>query len=142
MAMYTLLSYLFSREERRKDRLSGHLNNLFCNWNIALSTLLFGESEWVKVAGSCPTFCDPMGYTVHGILQARILKWVAIPFSRRSSKPRFPALRADSLSVEPPGKPNNTGVGSLSFSSRCCWPRNQTWASCIAGGFFTSWATR
>jgi len=42
----------------------------------------------VKVAHSCPTFCDSMDYTVHGILQARILEWVAFPFSRRSSQPR------------------------------------------------------
>ena len=42
----------------------------------------------VKVAQSCPTLCDPMGYTVLGILQARILEWVAMPFSRGSSKPR------------------------------------------------------
>ena len=42
----------------------------------------------VKVAQSCPTLYDPMDYTVHGILQARILEWVAIPFSRGSSKPR------------------------------------------------------
>ena len=41
-----------------------------------------------KVAQSCPTLCDPMDYTVHGILQARILEWVAIPFSRGSSQPR------------------------------------------------------
>ena len=41
-----------------------------------------------KVAWSCPTLCNPMGYTVHGILQARILEWVAIPFSRGSSQPR------------------------------------------------------
>ena len=33
----------------------------------------------VKVAQSCPTLCDPMDYTVHGILQARIPEWVAIP---------------------------------------------------------------
>ena len=59
----------------------------------------------VKVAQSCPTLCDPMGYTVHGILQARILEWAAFPFSRGSSRPKNP-----------------TGV------------------SCIAGGFFTSWA--
>ena len=32
--------------------------------------------------------CDPMAYTVHGILQARILEWVAIPFSRGASQPR------------------------------------------------------
>ena len=42
----------------------------------------------VKVAQSCPTLCDPMDYTVHGILQARILEWVAFPFSRGSSQPR------------------------------------------------------
>ena len=32
-------------------------------------------SEWVKVAQSCPTLCDPMGYAVHEILQARIIEW-------------------------------------------------------------------
>ena len=43
----------------------------------------------VKVAQSCPILCEPMGYTkVHGILQARILEWVAFPFSRGSSQPR------------------------------------------------------
>ena len=42
----------------------------------------------VKLAQSCPTLCDPMHYTVHGILQARIRGWVAFPFSRGSSQPR------------------------------------------------------
>ena len=42
----------------------------------------------VKVAQPCPTPCNPMDYTVHGILQARILEWVAYPFCRRSSQPR------------------------------------------------------
>ena len=47
----------------------------------------------VKVAQSCPTLCDPIHYSppgssVHGILQTRILEWVAIPFSRGSSWPR------------------------------------------------------
>ena len=42
----------------------------------------------MKVAQSCPTFCDPMDYIVCGILQARILEWVALPFSRGSSQPR------------------------------------------------------
>ena len=37
---------------------------------------------------SGPTLCDPMVYTIHGILQARILEWVAFPFSRGSSQPR------------------------------------------------------
>ena len=42
----------------------------------------------VKVAQSCPILCNSMDYTVHGILQARILDWVAFPFSRGSSEPR------------------------------------------------------
>ena len=42
----------------------------------------------VKVTQSCLTLCDPMDYTVHGILPARILEWVAFPFSRGSSQPR------------------------------------------------------
>ena len=42
----------------------------------------------VKVAQSCLTLCDPKDCTVHGILQARILEWVAFPFSRGSSQPR------------------------------------------------------
>ena len=42
----------------------------------------------MKVAQSCLTLCNPMDYTVYGILQTRILEWVAIPFSRGSSQPR------------------------------------------------------
>ena len=51
------------------------------------------DDEWVsEVTQSCPTLCDPMdcslpGSTIHGIFQARILEWVAISFSRRSSDP-------------------------------------------------------
>ena len=59
----------------------------------------------VKVAQSYPTLCDAMDYTVHGILQARILEWVAFPISRGSSQPRnqprSPILRVDSLPAEP-----------------------------------------
>ena len=42
----------------------------------------------LKVSQLCLTLCDPMDYTVHGILQARILEWVAFPFSRWSFQPR------------------------------------------------------
>ena len=59
------------------------------------------------MAQSCPTLCSLVDYIVHGILQARILVWVAFPFSRGSSQ-----------------------------------PRDGTQVSCIAGRFFTSWATR
>ena len=51
------------------------------------------EVKWREVAQSCLTLCDPMDYSlqgssVHGILQARVLEWVAISFSRGSSRPR------------------------------------------------------
>ena len=42
----------------------------------------------VKVVHSCPTLCDPMDFIVHGILQAEMLEWEAIFFSRGSSQPR------------------------------------------------------
>ena len=42
----------------------------------------------MKVAQLCLTLCDLMDYTVHGILQARVLEWVAFPVSRGSSQPR------------------------------------------------------
>ena len=52
-----------------------------------------------------------------GILQARILEWVAMSSSRGSSQPRFPVLQTDSLPTEPPGKPKNTGGVAYPFSS-------------------------
>ena len=61
----------------------------------------------MKVAQLCPTLSNPTDYTVHGILQARILEW-----------------------------------GRLSFSKGSSHPRDRTQVSGIAGGFFTSWATR
>ena len=73
-------------------------------------------------AQSCPTLChlmdcSPLVSSVQGILQARILEWVAMPSSSGSSQTRdwtrSPALQADSLLPEPPGKPENRGVGSL-----------------------------
>ena len=60
-----------------------------------------------------------MEYTVLGILQARILEWAAIPFSREPSQPRDRiqeyCIEVEFLPTEPPGKPQNTGVGSLSL---------------------------
>ena len=86
-------------------------------WWVKFNTLILilrqppnsHKVKWseVKVARSWPTLCDSIDCTVHGILQARILKWVAFPFSRGSSQ-----------------------------------PRNRTQVSHIAGGFFTSWATK
>ena len=81
--------------------------------------IIFLYIVFVKVTQSCPTLYDPMEYTVQGILQARILEWVAFPFSRGLPKPgitpRFPTLQADSLPAESSGKPKNTGVSNLSL---------------------------
>ena len=59
----------------------------------------------VKVTQSCLTLCDPMDCIVHGILQARILKWVAFALYRglpnSGIELRSPELRADSLPAEP-----------------------------------------
>ena len=71
----------------------------------------------------CPTLydpidCSPPGTSVHGILQVRILEWMSCPpgdLPKPGIEPRSPALQADSLPAEPPGKPKNTGVGSLSL---------------------------
>ena len=60
------------------------------------------------VAQLYPALCDPMDYTVLGIVQARILEWVAVPLSRGFSQPdlrlgiepRSPTLQADSLQVK------------------------------------------
>ena len=62
----------------------------------------------VKVAQLCLTLCDTMDYTVHAILQARILEWVAFPFSKGSSEPRTLTLQVNSLPAEPQGKPEST----------------------------------
>ena len=74
--------------------------------------ILPSESVKVLVVKSCPTPCDPVDCSppdssVLGILQARILEWIAIPFSRGSFRlePRFLMLWAESLSSEPLGKP-------------------------------------
>ena len=75
--------------------------------NIYICVYIYIDISEVKIAQSCLTLCNPVDYTVHGILQARILDWVAFLFTRGSSQ-----------------------------------PRDRTQVSCIAGGFFTSWATR
>ena len=78
-------------------------------WKIIFAVIIT-EEKWKDSESESHSFMSdslqPHG-RVHGILQARILEWVAIPFSKGSSQ-----------------------------------PRDQTQVSCIAGRFFTSWATR
>ena len=78
-----------------------HLKEKENIWSTALGVLQFRKKnaqytlseKWSEVAQLCLTLCDPMdcslpGSSVHGILQARILEWVAISFSRVSSQLR------------------------------------------------------
>ena len=55
------------------------------DWVTSLSLSLYFPN--VKVDQSCLTLCNPMDYTVHGILQVRVLEWVAFPFPRGSLQP-------------------------------------------------------
>ena len=96
------------------------------------------------VTQSCPTLCDskdcsPPVSSVCGVLQ----EWVAMPSSRgilptQGKTPRSPALQADSFLSEAPGKPKNTGVGSLSLLQGIFPTQESNWVSYIAGRFFTS----
>ena len=76
------------------------------------------------VTQSSLTLCDPMdcsppGSSVHGILHARILEWVAMSSSKGSSQPRDKTqtshIACRFFTAESQGKPKNTGVGSLSL---------------------------
>ena len=112
----------------------------------------YSWSYWwvkVKVTQLCPTLCNPIdcsqpGSSVHGILQARTLEWVAIPFSGYFPNPRteptFPTLILCRLSHQ--GSPRILEWVAYPFSSGSSWPRNRTAVSCTAGGFFTSWFFR
>ena len=85
--------------------------------NLVFSLSVSGDFCEHACVLSCLTVCRPMGCSppgssVHGIFKARILKWVAISFSRESSQPTIkpmslvsPALQADSLPAEPSGRP-------------------------------------
>ena len=84
----------------------------------------------VKVAQSCPTLCDSMDYTVHRILQARILEWVAFPFSRGSSELKSPSLQVDSLPAEPQGKPISCVVIIKSHFHYFLGAGNTSWKPC------------
>ena len=123
----------------------------------------------MKVAQLCPTLCDPVDYTVYGILQPRILEWVVIPFSRGSSQPRDRTQVSHSaggfLTTGPLVKvkvaqlcltlcnPMDYTVHGILHSRILEWvafpfsrespqPRDRTRVSHIAGGFFTNWAIR
>ena len=119
----------------------------------------------------CLTLCNPMdcsrpGSSVHGIVQARILEWVAMAFTRGSSWPRdwtciskSVALTGGFFTTSVPWEaqivaqlcptlcnpmdysPSSSSVYAVSFSRGSFQPRDWTWVY-IAGRFFAIWATR
>ena len=122
---------------------------------VSKSTKTFLKNFWitdflikwskVKVAQLCPTVCNPMAYTVHGIFQARILECLAFPFSKGSSKPRDRTQVSHSAgrfftSLSHKESPRTLEWVAYPFSRGSSQLRNQTGVSCIAGGFFTNWA--
>ena len=101
----------------------------------------------MKVTQSCPALWDPMIYTVHQILQARVLEWVAFPFSRGSSQPRVRTqlslyCKLILYQLNHKGSSRMQEGVAYPFSSRSSRHRNWTRVSCIAGGFFTNRAIR
>ena len=107
----SVVIFSLSCEESPKFRILILRNRVFCCFSYCVK---------VKAAQSCPALCDPINYTIRGILQARILEWVAFPFSRGSSQPRdwtqvsciagrfFPSWATRETQ-------ENTAVGSLSL---------------------------
>ena len=97
----------------------------------------------VKVAQLCPILCDTMDYTVHGIFQARILEWIAFPFSRgifwtQGSNPGLPHCRQILYQLSHKGSPRILEWVAYPFSRGSSQPRDQTQVSRIAGRFFIS----
>ena len=91
---------------------------------------------YMNVAQSCPTLCDPVDCSLPGSLSMELSRpeyWSRsllpfpgdLPFLRL--KPRSPPLQADSLPCEPPGKPKNTGVGSLSLLQQIFLTQDSKW---------------
>ena len=80
-----------------------------CNPSLLPTTYECFHIQRVQVAQSCPTLCDPVDSSAHGILQTRILEWIAIPFSRGSSQARDQTQVSRTAGgfflSEPPGKP-------------------------------------
>ena len=99
----------------------------------------------MEVTQSCVTLCDSMQYIVRGILQARILEWVAFSllqgiFPIQGSNPGLPHCRQICYQLSHQGSPRILECVASLFSSGSSRPRNWTGVSCIAGGFFTNGA--
>ena len=100
----------------------------------------------MKVAQSCPTFCDCGLYSPRnspdqntGVGSLSLLQGI---FPTQGSNPGLPHCRQILYQLSHKGSPRILEWVAYPFSSGSSWPRNWTRVSCTAGGFFTSWATR
>ena len=106
----------------------------------------------VLATQSCLTLCDPMdcsppGFSVHKVLQARILEFASISFARASFQPRYQTwiscFAGGFFTIWATREATRTLEWvAYTFSRGFSWLRNQIRVSCIAGGLFTSWAMR
>ena len=92
--------------------------------------------EHAKLLQLCPTLCDPMDFSVHEALQAKILEWVAISFSRGSSQPRDRAtslaLAGRFFTTEPPGKPTkHSGISDFTPVPASGQARHSSWSPTV-----------
>ena len=116
------------------------LGILFLDW------LASDLSMWSESLSIVSEFFDPMDHTVHGILRPEY--WSGQPFPSPGDlpnpglEPRSPPLKTDSFPAEPQGSPRIREWVAYPFFSGSFWLRNWTRVFCIAGRFFTSWATR
>ena len=125
---------------KRQTRLSDfHFQATWCS-------LFTFQAATILLKVTCPTLCNPMDYTVHGILQPEY--WSGQPFPSSGylpnpgMEPRSPALQVYSLPAEPQECPRILEWVAYPFSRGSSLPRNRTGVSCIAGGFFTYWTIR
>ena len=119
-----------------------------CTSTLSRMSLFCSSCVLCLVIQLCPTLCDPMDCNpprscVHGILQARVLEWVAVPFSRgifptKGLNPSLPHCRWILYHLSHQGSPRVLEWVAYPFSRRTSQPRNWTGVSCIAGRFFTS----
>ena len=122
------------------------LSTVTGTWVITwLKETLKPESE-SEVAQSWPTLCDlmdcsPPRSSVSGIFQARVLEWVAISFSRRSSWPRDRTWVSHMVGRLYHLQARILEWVAIPFSRDSSWPRDGTWVSCTAGQLFTIWNT-
>ena len=124
---------------RAQERSQGHV------WKFPVTTHRHSHSV-VSIQLFVTSWTVASGSSVHGIIQARILEWVAMPslgiFSTQGSNPGLLHFRQIPYHLSHQGSLRILEWVAYPSSRESSWPRNWTRVSCIAGRFFTCWTTR